>query len=465
MPTEPRQPAVSPRPPEVTQPLDTDQADAGALRLRVHELEERLAAVDHDGPPGDRTGWWRPVVATVLIVIAAVAAPLSIVARWAHDEVGNTNTYVSSITPLATDPAVQSAVIDRVSREVSNAIDVKAVASQASSALAAQGFPAAATTLNALSGPLESSVEGFITEQVGRIVRSAAFADAWVAANRSAHTQLVAVLTGKDTDQVTVTGDAVQINLAAVINAVKQQLVANGFGLADKIPSVNATFTIFQSADLGKAQRVFSLLGGLATWLPVVGLLALAGAVFVARNRLRMLMIGALAIAVSMLVLGVGLNAFRSVYLNAVPTDQVPSAAAAAVYDALVASVRVALRAVLVVALAVAVGAWLGGSSASGVGARRGIARGAAVVRGRAEHLGLNTGPVGEFCFRYKAVLRGLVIGLGALVYVLASDPTPGWTLGVVIGVAVLLALLELLGRPPEPSASAGLGAPPAAPV
>ncbi len=432
------------------------QPDAEALRRRVQELEARLADVEREASAHVRAGWWRPVVATVLIVVAAVAAPLGIVARWAHDEVGNTETYVSSITPLASNPAVQSAIINRVSQEVINAIDVKDVASQAANALAAQGLPAVATTLNALSGPLASSLQGFIKDQVGRIVRSPTFVRAWVTANRTAHIQLVAVLTGQGSDHIAVNGDAVQIDLAAVVQTVKQQLVANGFGLAGSIPTINATFTIFESRDLGKVQRLFSLLGGLATWLPLVGLLALAAAVLVVRDRLRMLMIGALAIAASMLVLSGALNAFRSVYLDAVPRSQIPAPAAAAVYDTLVASVRVSLRAVLVVGLAVALGSWLAGSSPSAVTSRRGIASAAAAGRAGARRLGLDTGPVGDFCFRHKAALRGLVIGVAVLAYVLASHPTAGWTITVVVIAAVLLAALELLSRPPGTTVGPG---------
>ena len=237
---------------------------------------------------------------------------------------------------------------------------------------------------------------------------------------------------------------------------MKQQLVANGFGLAGSIPTINATFTIFESRDLGKVQRLFSLLGGLAAWLPLVGLLALAAAALVVRDRLRMLMIGALAIAASMLVLSGALNAFRSVYLDAVPRSQIPAPAAAAVYDTLVASVPVSLRAVLVVGLAVALGSRMAGSSPSAVTSRRGIASAAAAGRAGARRLGLDTGPVGDFCFRHKAALRGLVIGVAVLAYVLASHPTAGWTITVVVIVAVLLAALELLSRPPGTTVGPG---------
>ncbi len=66
------------------------------------------------------------------------------------------------------------------------------------------------------------------------------------------------------------------------------------------------------------------MLNGLNTALPIVALLLLAGAVAVARSRRRTLIAAMLVVAASMLLLGVALNAFRVVYLDAIPTDQLP---------------------------------------------------------------------------------------------------------------------------------------------
>ena len=109
---------------------------------------------------------------------------------------------------------------------------------------------------------------------MGRIIKSPEFEQAWIEANREAHAQLVAILTGKDTDTVEVTGNAVNINLAAVIETVKQQLVQAGFSRAAALPTVNAQFTIFESADLTKAQSGFRFLDATARWLPFVALAA-----------------------------------------------------------------------------------------------------------------------------------------------------------------------------------------------
>ena len=322
-----------------------------------------------------------------LVLVAAVLAPASVVARWAHDEVADTDRYVETVAPLAQDPAVQQAVVDRVTAELFARIDVKAVTDQAVAALANQGLPPRVTVgLTALSAPLASGIESFVREQITKLVESDVFAAAWVQANREAHAQMVAVLSGQGTDAVAVKGDTVSINLATVIDVVKKRLSDAGFTLAERIPTVNAQFTIFQSADLTKAQTAFRMLDTLANWLPVLALLLLALAVYVARRRRQTLIWSAVAVAASMLVLGAALNIFRPVYLNAIDPRVLPTDAAAAIYDQLVGFIRLNLRAVLVVALAVAAGAWVTGPVRGGdAGA---LSRGVGWLRGGAEHAG-----------------------------------------------------------------------------
>jgi hypothetical protein len=47
-----------------------------------------------------------------------------------------------------------------------------------------------------------------------------------------------------------------------------QQLTASGFSLAAKIPETNATFVLFQSCAITKAQSEFNLINSLGIWLP-----------------------------------------------------------------------------------------------------------------------------------------------------------------------------------------------------
>jgi len=446
---------------EPTVQLETEREDGTAAELAQLRAEVALlrATTPAQPPATERAGWWRPVVVTVIIALIAVLTPLGVVARWAHNEVADTDRYVASVAPLASDPAIQAAVTDRITNEIVSRLEVKAVTDQAVQALADRGLPpTAAASLSALSGPLSSAIEGFIHDQVANLVASDAFQTAWEEANRQAHTQMVALLTGKDTDLVDISNNAVSINLATVIEAVKQQLIDRGFTLAERIPTVDAQFTIFQSADITKAQNIFRLLSAVNTLLPILILVLLAAAMALARNRRRTLIAAMLAVAASMLLLGVALNAFRMVYLDAISTDQMPIDAAAAVYDTLVWFIRLNLRAILVLTLAVAFIAWVSGPGSAAVALRRGTTSAIGHARSGGERIGVNTGRFGDFLGTYRTVIRATVLGGALLVYTMADHPTGGFTIAVLIVAAVVLLVVELLSRPTaavEPSSTA----------
>jgi hypothetical protein len=357
------------------------------------------------------------------------------------------------VTPLASDPAVQAAVIDRVTSEIMTRLQVDDVADQAVEGLAERGLPPlAASSLKALSAPLGNAIEGLVEEQVTKLVKSDEFETAWVEANRQAHTQMVAVLTGKDTDVVEVSDNAVSINLATVIDTIKQRLVARGFTLAERLPTIDAQFTIFESDDITKGQTGFRLLSALNTWLPILALICLIGAVAVGRSRRRTLIAAALAVVVSMVLLGAALNGSREIYLNALPSSDLPPEAAAAVYDTLVYFIRLNIRALIVLFLAIAFIAWVTGPVGAPAALRRGTSGAIGRVRSGGERAGLNTGRFGEALGLYKNVVRGAVLGLALLVYVLRDHPTGGFTLAIVVVVTVVLLIVELLARPPAPA-------------
>ena len=439
----------------MTQHVHDEQAEIDALRAEVERL--RAAAAQPPQPPQppsappERSGRWRTVLVTFLVVLIAILTPLGVVARWAHNEVSDTDRYVQSVAPLASDPAIQAAVTDRITTEITSRLQVQAVTQDAVTALQQRGLsPTAANTLSALSGPLANAIDGFIHDKVAQLVASDQFKTAWEQANREAHTQMVAVLTGKGSDVVDVKNGAVSIQLATLIDAVKQRLVDQGFQLAEKLPEVNAQFTIFQSSDITKAQQGFRLLNALNTLLPVLLLVLLGVAVAVARSRRRALIAAMLAVAGSMLLLGVVLNAFRMVYLNAIPATM-SSDAAAAVYDTLVWFIRLNLRAILVLTLTVAFIAWVAGPSTSAVGVRTTTGRAVGWLRHGSQQAGLNTGRFGAFLDTYRTAIRAVVLGLAVLAYVMLDHPTGSSTLVIVAVAAVVLLVVELLARPAAP--------------
>lgn len=430
-------------------------------RERLAELRAQVARLEADQPRG---GWWRSVVVVACLVLLALVAPAAVVATWAHDQVADTDRYVETMAPLADDPAVQRAVSARITRELVSRLDVRAVTGEAVDALADAGVPPrVAASLHALSTPLANGVESFVGEQVDRLVASDEFAAAWEQANREAHSQMVAVLTGETGQGVEVEGNAVRLNLAVLIDAVKARLVDAGFTLAGRLPTVTAQFTIFESADVERAQRGFRLLSAAARVLPVLAVVLLGVALLTARRKRRTLVAAALVVAGSMLALGLALNAFRVVYLDAVPTDRLPADAAGAIYDQLVSFIRLNLRAVLVLFLAVAAAAWVSGPGPAPVAVRRGTTRGLDVVRHGSDRAGLDTGPLGAFLGSYRTAIRGTVAGVVVLAYVMADHPTGAWTLTLLVAAAVVLLVTELLARDPIPPVPGEEAAPPLA--
>ena len=114
---------------------------------------------------------WRSVVATLLIVIACILAPLAGVAVWTKNLVTDADRYVATVAPLARDPAIQNAVADKITAEIFAHVDVQAITNQAVDALAERGLPPrVADPLHALSGPMASGVQGFVRTEVGKVV-------------------------------------------------------------------------------------------------------------------------------------------------------------------------------------------------------------------------------------------------------------------------------------------------------
>jgi hypothetical protein len=405
------------------------------------------------GPAGRQR--WRTILAVVLIVVGCVLAPLAGVAVWARNQVTNTDRYVRTVAPLAADPAIQAAIADQITARIFTYLDVQGLTNQTVDALAERGLPPRlADQLQGFAGPLASGIQSFVRTEVAKIVQSQAFADAWVQANRVAHQALVKALTGQGDGAVTVEGDTVNLNLAPFIETVKQRLVEGGFGLAARIPEVNASFVLFDVKNLTRARSAFDLLNTLGNWLPVIAIVLLGVGVAVAKDHRRALVGAAVGVAVGMVVLGLSLAVFRTIYLDALPPDVLPHDAAAVLYDTIVRYLRLGLRSVLVLALVVAAGALLTGPSTTAVRTRQRLAAAIGRLRGGAEQAGLRTGPVGTWVYANKPLLRIGAVTLAVLALVFWGQPTGKVVLLLAGLLLVALALIEFLAQPPQPTAA-----------
>jgi hypothetical protein len=400
-------------------------------------------------------------VATILIVLGCLLAPVSVLAVWVASEVSNTSRYVATMEPLARDPAIQNALTERITTEITTRLNVTGYADQAAATLSSRGLPKVGAELRAVAPSIASGVAGFVRSEVHKIVTGPRFARAWVQANTVVHQELVKALSGQGPSSVSVKNGQVVVSLGPLINLVKQDLVRRGFTLVSKIPAVNPTLTLFSAKYLVKAQSAYRRINDLKIVLPILTLLLLALGVYVARGRRRALVGAGLGLAASMLVPAVGLFFFRGIYLGSVPPSVLPADAAAALFDTLVRFIKQGLRTVLVVGLVVAAGAFLAGPSVTAVRIRAAFAHGLGRVRSGGEHAGLRTGPAGTWTYSHRGALRISAVALAALVFAFWAQPTAIVAIVITVLLLVAIGLIELIGRPPPapaPSPPVGNG-------
>ena len=410
------------------------------------------AAEPHDGQAGRRRrrGRWRAPAAVVLIVLGCVLAPVAVIGVWTANQVSDTNRYIANIEPLIHEPSIQNALTDKVTTAITSHLNVTGYAGQASAALDSKGLTRVGALVKSLAPSLASGVAGYVHTAVHKIVTGPRFAHAWVQANTVAHQALTKVLSGQG-KSVTVRNGQVVVDLAPFIDIVKQNLSARGFTLVNKLPPIHPQLALFSAKNLDKAQALYRLINDLKIVLPILSLLLIGLGVWVARSHRRALIGAGLGFATSMLVLAAGLAIFRTIYLNSVPPSVLPGDAAAAMFDTFLRFIKQALRTLLVAGLVVALGAFFTGPSAAAVRTRAAFRSGFDRVRHRGEQAGVSTGPVGQWTYAHRRVLRISAVALAALIFVFWGQPTALVVILIAVLLLVALGLIELIARPPAP--------------
>ena len=101
--------------------------------------------------PGGRPGKahrhrfsWRTPVASLLIILGCILAPVSVLAVWTANQVSDTSRYVANVAPLIKDPAIQNALTNKLTSEIVTKIDVKRLTDQAAAELSQRASPGSA---------------------------------------------------------------------------------------------------------------------------------------------------------------------------------------------------------------------------------------------------------------------------------------------------------------------------------
>jgi len=442
----------------------TTPAAAGAglssgERAELERLRAENTQLRGEGQARRRRLGWRAPVATLLIVLGCLLAPVSVLGIWTANQVSSTDRYVANIEPLIHDPAIQNALTDKITNQITSHLNVVGYANQAAGALTSRGFTRVGSLIHTFAPALASAIAGFIHTQVHKIVTSPQIANLWLQVNRVAHGQLVKVLSGQGNSAFSTSNGQVVLDLAPFINIIKQDLIKRGLSIINSLPPIHPTITLLSSKTLVQAQTLYRLISDLKWVLPFLSLLLIALGVYIARRHRRALIGAGLGFAGAMVLLGALLAIFRGVYINSVPNSLIPSDAAAAAFDIMVRFIKQGLRVLLVLGLVVAAGAFFSGPSVTAVRTRRAFVHGLGWLRESGEHAGLRTGPVGRWTYQHRVLLRVSAAALMALILVFSGQPTGLTVLTLAIVLVVLLGLIELIGkRPAQPQMAGHVG-------
>ncbi|MFD4294305.1 hypothetical protein ACFWQG_13915 [Rhodococcus sp. NPDC058532] len=433
------------------EPLAPDErAELERLRSEVAELRAGRAGAPAPAPAAatTRQSALRWTAAGLLLVLVAVLGIGSVAARYARSQVLDTDRYVQTVAPLAADPALQAALADQITDQIMTRVDVEQMTADALTALT-EVAPRVPQAVVGLAPVIAGQAQSFVHNAATKLVGSSQFESTWIEANRQAHEELVSVATGENSGAVAVDDRGqVSIKLATIIDTVKADLVGRGFTFVERLPDVDASFVIFQSADLVKAQRLVSWLDKASVVLPWVTLLVALLAIWMAPRggRRRAVSLVGVALAIGMGILAVAIAVGRGVYLGQVPADVLPPDAAGVLFDTLVQPLRTTLRAVFVVAVLLGVVGYLSGPSASAAAIRGGYGR--VMDRLRAPDETREPRTVETQVARFRLPLRFAIVAVAVAALVFWRYPSGTVVVVTILVAVVALLAVELLARP-----------------
>jgi hypothetical protein len=400
--------------------VTTEETGSTEVAASSSESEGGPAAGTAGGKPPRRGRQRRlvKVAAWILLVLACLLAVVSVIAAYVRNVALDNDTYIETVAPLASNPAIQTAVAKRVSERLVEQTNLQQQVRQA--------LPPRASFLTT---PITDGIETATNQIVLKLVESTAFQRLWVGANRRAHGQVVSLLTGQQTGAFKTGNGAVTLDLSNVEEQAKKALDAKGITAFDKVTTNHpATLVLFQSSQLERLQGTVRFFNRLVVLLPILAILLFAAAVVLAVNRRRGLVRAGLGLAISMALILVIVAVARNQYLSGLdPSRSKP--ANAAVIDTVSAGLLDTVRTVLVLSALVALVAFLAGN-----------ARVRRFFADRSWPAWTTSGPVHGFVAAHRRALQWATLGVALFVLVVWNQPT------VLVAIVVLLVALAVVG-------------------
>jgi hypothetical protein len=294
----------------------------------------------------ERPSRGRSALVAVLGILACTAITISATTVWVHQTALNTDRYVSVVSRVAADQAVIEEVSTNLADRVTDGIVDR-------------------VELPPVVVPL---LESWLQEQIASFMASEAFADGWTAANRAAHSTLVRILRS----EAILGEEPVTISVAELLVIAIDRLQEAGVIPADvelpdpsdseaveairqilaerldiDLPPGFGEITLVRSERLEAARQLVRVFDIVTVVSVLVAIALVALTIYLARNRLRAVLLLGLGAAVALLAAIAATGAISSTVAGALAEAGVRGTLGA-MLNALLADLAAALVIVLV---------------------------------------------------------------------------------------------------------------------
>jgi hypothetical protein len=327
----------------------------------------------------------RRVLVGVLLSLAVVIGLFAMLAVWVNRQALNTDEWTKTSGKLLEDKHVQAAVSTFMVDQLFSSVDV---AGEIQKRLPPQAA--------ALAGPAAGGLQQLAGQAAPRLLASPKVQDAWRAANRTAHEELIKAVDGGSAALSTTNGEVVlnlrplvdslaaSLGLESQVAAARTQLQGSAGtkarGVAQQqlgvtLPPTSGRVVLMRANELKAAQDVASVIRDLAVVLTAVTLILFALAVWLADGwrRVALRRTGWCFIGLGLFVLLIRRVAGNAVVDALVNTESVKPAAHSAwtIGTSLLYDIAIAMFAYGVVFV---IAAWIAGATRPAIAVRRALA-------------------------------------------------------------------------------------------
>ena len=222
----------------------------------------------------------------MLVVLASLLIPVSVISVWAIRTVTNTDQYVATMAPLARNQVIVEHLAQKATDEL---FSTHTVQNKVTAALPPKAKP--------IVTPIVAEVHSYVYGLALKVFESPKFGQLWDTLNRHTHDAVVDVLTGKQTPltEKLEKGGGIVVNVTPALNNVINEANAKGVTLFNPLKPIltqgnKLGVTVVSKAQVSEFSGFFNLIVTLKWVIPVVALvLAILGIVIAVDHRKTLL--------------------------------------------------------------------------------------------------------------------------------------------------------------------------------